>query len=238
MNVPGLCLLGTDTGVGKTTLGVGLLRLAKRKSVRLLPFKPVESGCGPDPSDVDRLVEAAAPGPRFGARDAGIYRFEEPIAPSIAARHTGQTIELDIIVQRARSILSEATALVVETAGGVLTPYGPGLNSTALVEALSDHFAFDVLLVGANRLGTINQTALALAHLARAHCRIAGVVLVDVHPDAAPDRPFNADEIRSVTGAAILGTLRYCDSPSPDVIADAVASDVDLRPLFGGALVA
>ena len=37
---PGLILAGTDTGVGKTTVGRALLRLAARRHFRLLPFKP------------------------------------------------------------------------------------------------------------------------------------------------------------------------------------------------------
>ena len=236
MSRSGLCLLGTDTGVGKTTLGMGLLRLAKRNGVRLLPYKPVETGCTSSPTDVDRLVHAAAD-PLHPAAQAGTYQFEEPIAPSIAARRTGQRIDLDVVIRRATELVAAGASPLVETAGGVLTPYGPRLTSSSLVETLVEHFAFDVLLVTANRLGTINQTALALAHLAGTRCRAAGVVLVDVDGVSTPDRPFNADEIQAMTGARILGTLRHCATASPDAIADAVAADIDLRSVLDGALV-
>lgn len=236
MNPSGLCVLGTDTGVGKTTVGVGLLRLASRRSVRLLPYKPVETGCTSSPSDVDRLVQATAD-PHFSSAQAGTYRFPEPTAPSVAARLAGQAIDLDHIVRRAGDIIAGGAGahLLVETAGGLLTPYGAAFTSSTLAEALLDHFDFDVLLVSANRLGTINQTALAIDHLARTRCRVAGVVLVDVHAEHTPDQPYNAAEIQGLTGARILGTLRHCP-PSPDDIADAVAVDLDLRPVLGGIL--
>lgn len=236
MSPAGLCLVGTDTGVGKTTLAVGLLRLARRKGIPLLPYKPVETGCTSSPTDVDRLVEAAGTTATSPER-AGLYRFDEPIAPSVAARLAGRPIDLDVIHRRARELALRGAGLLVETAGGLLTPYGPSVTSVTFAQTFFEHFGCDTLLVAANRLGTISQTALAVSQLARARCRLAGVVLVDVQPERTPDHPYNAEEIHALTGARILGTLRHCAMPSPDAIADAVAADLDLRPLLGGALI-
>jgi dethiobiotin synthetase len=235
MSVAGLCLLGTDTGVGKTALGAGLLRLARRRGVRLRPYKPVETGCASTPTDVARLVEAAADS-GVTAETAGTYRFDAPVAPSVAARLAGRIIDPGLILRRARELMVPGGQLLVETAGGLLTPYGPSFTSTSVAELLFDHFAFDVLLVTANRLGTINQTALAVSYLAGTRCRLAGVVLVDVSAEHTPDHPFNGAEIHALTGARILGTLRHCAPPTADAVADALAADVDLRPILGGAL--
>jgi len=232
----GLCLLGTDTAVGKTTVACGILRLAFRQGLALLPFKPVETGYDDaGPTDAARLATAAAL-PDLGPSAVTVYRFPQPVAPSIAARLAHRPIELDAITERARELLRAQNRLLVETAGGVLTPYGPGLTSASLVEHLVDIFAFDVLLVSATRLGTINQTALALDHLRHTRCRVLGVVLVDVDGHDTPDKPWNAAEISALSGASIVGTLRHCPSTDPDHLADAVAADLDLRPLFGGAL--
>src|SRR6185369_4812142 len=113
---------------------------------------------------------------------------------------------------------------LVETAGGVLTPYSPSLTAASLAELLD----LDVLLVAANRLGTINHTALALAEIARRRLRLLGLVLVDVTPAAGqPDRPFNAAEIQASTGVRALGTLRHLGADGgahadPDRLADAL----------------
>ena len=52
-------IVGTDTGVGKTAVTAALLHTARdRDDLRLLPFKPAQSG-EDDPSDTARLLSAA-----------------------------------------------------------------------------------------------------------------------------------------------------------------------------------
>lgn len=228
---PSLCLLGTDTAVGKTTVALALLHLARLRHLRLVPFKPVETGCAPTPADAVRLLEAT------GRRDLTIadvcpYPLPVPVAPSVAARAAGLSLTASDLLARANALASSADALLIESAGGLLSPYGSGLTSLSLANL----FASDVLLVSANRLGTINHTALALAELRRTRVHLAGVILVDVTEEATPDRPHNAAEIHALTGTAPLGTLRFCPSPTPSTLAAALAADVDLSPIFGGAL--
>ena len=49
--IRGLFVTGTDTGVGKTTIAVALLRYARRQGMTPIPFKPVETGCQPEALD-------------------------------------------------------------------------------------------------------------------------------------------------------------------------------------------
>ncbi len=225
----GLVLVGTDTGVGKTTVACSLLRLASRKGFRLLPFKPVETGCAPFPADALRLIDAAAL-PDLAPEQICPLQFAAPLAPSVAARLAGRPISPDTLLLAGSALAQRGDALLVETAGGLLTPYAPGTTSASLATL----FAMDVLLVAANRLGTINHTALAVAELSHRHLPLAGIVLVDVSPLPAPDGPFNAHEIEVLTGIAPLGTLRHCPTLHPDALADAAATDLDLSRLLGG----
>ena len=41
----GVFITGTDTGVGKTRIGVLLAKALSRKNIRVIPRKPIESGC-------------------------------------------------------------------------------------------------------------------------------------------------------------------------------------------------
>ncbi len=249
----GLLLLGTDTGVGKTALGRGLLCLAHQRGLTLVPFKPAETGCAPEPADARDLLHAAtfcncanattpsAPTHGVLARlrslttaDICPYRFPAPIAPSAAARAAGIAIDPGVLARTAARLASLGDALLVEGAGGVLSPYGPGFTGASLAELL----ALDVLLVAANRLGTINHTALAVTELRRRNLDLRGIVLVDVTPDGGPDREDNATEIEALTGLAPLGILRHSPAPTPHALAVRVAADIDLRPLFAGRLVA
>lgn len=249
----GLLLLGTDTGVGKTTFGRGLLQLAHQRGLTLVPFKPAETGCVPEPADARDLLHAATfcdcpsargsspPGhadlsPLVALTTADIcpYRFREPIAPSAAARAAGVVIDPARIRANAQQLAQLGDALLVEGAGGVLSPYGPAFTGASLAE----HLALDVLLVAANRLGTINHTALAVAELLRRGLTLRGIVLVDVTAQGGPDRADNASEIAALTGVKPLGVLGYTPDPTPLTLARRVAADLDLGPLFDGRLAA
>lgn len=249
----GLLLLGTDTGVGKTTFGRGLLQLAHQRGLTLVPLKPAETGCAPGPTDARDLLEAATfcdchnvPGQArakhgdlsrlrgLNTGDICPYTFAEPIAPSAAARAAGVVIDPARIRATAERLRALGDALLVEGAGGVLSPYGPGFTGASLAEQL----ALDVLLVAANRLGTINHTALAVAELRRRGLTVRGIVLVDVTAQGGPDRADNAREIAESTGIAPLGVLRHTPAPTPLTLASRVAADLDLRSLFDGRLAA
>lgn len=252
----GLLLLGTDTGVGKTTLGRGLLQLAHQRGLTAVPFKPAETGCAPEAADARDLLRAAtfcdcstafAAGPpthgdlsrlrALTAEDVCPYRFAEPIAPSAAARAAGTVIDPGRLRENARRLGALGDALLVEGAGGVLTPYILAPHGDSFTGAsLAEHLDLDVLLVAANRLGTINHTALAVAELRRRGLDLRGIVLVDVTPEAGPDRPHNAAEIEGLTGVKPLGVLGYTSSPTPLTLAARVAADLDLRPLYEGRL--
>jgi dethiobiotin synthetase len=231
---PGLLVCGTDTGVGKTTVACGLLRLARRRGLRLVPFKPAETGhteSSGGPSDAQRLCDAAAL-PGLSTEDICPFRFADPVAPSVAARMAGTAIDAGALLKAASALRRRGDALLVESAGGLYTPYGAGITSATLSELLD----IDILLIAANRLGTINHTALALAEIHRRRLRFAGVVLVDTAAEPSPDRPHNAGEIQALTGVRPRGTLPHCSGAGPDEIADTLAAHVDLDGLLAGAL--
>jgi len=247
----GLLFLGTDTGVGKTTLGRGLVQLAHQRGLALVPFKPAETGCAPEAADARALLDAAtlcdcdSEGPsgprghgdllrlrRLTTNDICPYRFADPVAPSAAARAAGVSIDANLVRATAARLATFGDALLVEGAGGVLTPYGPAFTGASLAELLD----LDVLLVAANRLGTINHTALAVSELRHRGLNLRGVVLVDVTSEGGPDRARNAAEIAGLTGVTPLGVLRHTPAADPRALASRISADIDLRPLFDGRL--
>jgi len=72
--------------------------------------------------------------------------------------------------------------VVVEGAGGLLSPLGEGFDSRDLIQALNA----TPIIVCANKLGAVNQVRLVLEALPPAAKRLARVVLVNPKkPDAA-----------------------------------------------------
>jgi dethiobiotin synthetase len=222
--IPGVFIAGTDTGVGKTALGTALLVLARRLGLRPLPFKPAETGCAPDPQDAARLRAAAA---RDDLPLSSVCPFplRPPVAPLLAAAQAGLTLSL-----AALTALPDAPAdfVLVEAAGGLLTPYAADITAADLAAA----FALPVLLAARNGLGTINHTALSLAELRRRNLPLAGVILSDSSGADTPDRPHNAELIAAQTGVRPIATLPHVPGADPERLADALAAQIPTAQLF------
>jgi 8-amino-7-oxononanoate synthase len=223
----GIFLAGTGTGVGKTAVASALLHLMVLRGLHPVPFKPVETGATPEPTDALHLRAASR---RFDIPLSVIcpYSFPQPIAPSAAATLAGVQITTPLLLSAARAATEFGDPLVVESAGGLLSPWGAGLTSADFAEAIG----FPVLLVAGNSLGTVSDTALSVLEMRRRHLPLVGVVLVNTHPVVTPDQEFNASLIAELTGLSPLGTLPFVPSPSPPLLATALESSVDLSPVF------
>ena len=224
----GLFVTGTDTGVGKTLIATGLLRHALRLGLTPIPFKPVETGCDPDPQDAHALWRAARP--PLAASDVCLHALRLPAAPALAAAAEAHPIDVHGIVTRAFELGQLGSPLIIEGAGGLLVPYTP----TVTAADLAARFGLPLLVVARTALGTINHTALTLAELRHRGLRLAGVILNRTTEGLAPHESANADLIAAVTGEAPLGTVSFLP-PSvrddPDQAADALLAALGERAL-------
>lgn len=190
----GLFVTGTDTGVGKTAVGAALARLLADRGVRVRPRKPVESGCvveggAPVPADA-RCLRAAARSAEPLARVCP-YALRAPVSPERAARLEGVDIDLAALERACRQDLDSGDFLLVEGAGGLLSP----LAREGTVAELAVRLGLPVLLVVADRLGCINHALLSAEALAARGLALAAVVLN--RPDAAggPAEMDNAEDL-------------------------------------------
>ena len=215
----GVFVAGTDTGVGKTTVAVGLARLALRRGRVPIPYKPVETGCDPIPGDARRLWEAARPPTTL--EETCPYPLALPAAPAAAAAAVGLRLDLIDLICRAELIAARGDFLIVESAGGLLVPYDRMVTNADLAKRLR----LPILLVGRTALGTINHVALTVAELARRALPLAGIVLVCSTEGAGPHEATNATLIQDLTGLRPLGPVPFLSSSEladPDKVADAL----------------
>jgi dethiobiotin synthetase len=215
----GIFVTGTDTGVGKTTIAVALTRLCSRRGGVPIPYKPVETGCVPDPQDARRLWEAARrPIP---LSDVCPFPLALPAAPAAAAAAAGIRLDVAHLVRHAIEIATRGTFLIVEGAGGLLVPYSGRYTNADLASRLQ----LPVLVVARTALGTINHVALTLSELGQRQLPLAGVVLVRSGLEIELHESTNAQLIEQVSGIAPLGTLPRmsdADARDPDRLADAL----------------
>lgn len=182
-------VVGTDTGVGKTWVSCSLARALKETGQQVIAVKPIETGITDPPrADEDGAMLAEASG-QAGPRRA-LVRLAGAVGPAIAADMAGIEIDYDDLVARVRSLATPETSLIVEGSGGLLSPLTWQDNHLDLAHSLDAR----VLLVAADRLGTISHTLMALRVLRAEKIPVLGIVLNQVG---------EADESTRSNGAAI-----------------------------------
>lgn len=178
MKTPGLFITGTDTGVGKTYVASLIVRALAAAGLRVGVYKPAASGCrrqdGLLLSD-DALALWNAAG-RPGALAAVCPQcFAAPLAPHLAAQAQGETIDPVRLRRGLDYWRDRSDVVVIEGAGGLLSPLG----DDEYVADLALDFGYPLVVVTANRLGTIHQTLATLVAAAtfRGGLEVAGVIL-------------------------------------------------------------
>ncbi len=202
----GLFIVGTDTNVGKTYIACKIAEAFKRRGLKVGVFKPFESGVGSGHEDFRLLKEASG----TAAPDHWInpYRFEEALAPAVAAKRASVSIDWCSVTDCFESIAIKNDFTIVEGAGGLLVPLAEGKNNIDLIRECE----FPVLLVARLGLGTINHTLLSLEALKNRSIPCVGVVLNQATPDFGVAEETNA-EILSSLGVDVLTTVRFGTAP-------------------------
>ncbi len=209
----GLLVLGTDTGVGKTVVSTLLLAALRHRGLPVAAFKPVETGCDPDPMDAVVLREAAG-----GSDPLDLvcpYRFVLPAAPE------ARTIDPGTLRECFGKLASGGRFVLVETAGGAGTPYAPDMLGLDLARL----FDLPVLLVARAVLGTVGQTLVALHTVQSSGAVCAGIVLSRVPGfPPGPEDPTNVPLIEAhAAPVPVLGVLPSLPEPAPSSIEDLAA---------------
>ena len=203
-----LLVTGTDTGVGKTFVACALAQALRARGRTVAVMKPVETGVVSVPEDAARLREAAADPASLD--DVCPYQLRTPVAPSVAARVEGVAIDLARLEALIRRRRTAADVLLVEGAGGLLVPIADGVTYADLAARLG----LPLLVVGANRLGTVNHCALTARVADWMGLAVLGFVLSQPSPEPDVSAVTNVATIRSLTGLACLGELPHLPDPA------------------------
>ena len=170
-------ITGSDTGVGKTVLTALLARYLRERGVSAAALKPICSG-GRDDA---RALRAAMNG-ALTPDEINPWHFRAPLAPLLAARRERRRVGLADVLAHVRTMQKRFNVLLVEGAGGLLSPLGENFDSRDLIAALR----VTPIVVCPNRLGAVNQVLLTLAALPRsASCRARVVLISPSKPDAS-----------------------------------------------------
>ncbi len=148
-------ITGTDTGVGKTVVTALLLSHLRQSGCDALAIKPFCSGSRAD----GRLLRGLQDN-LLTLEEISPFFFKKPASPA-AAGNRRKTIPLDTVLRKIRDFSRLCDVLLVEGIGGLMVPLGKNYTVADLILRLH----CPVLVVGRNRLGTINHTLLTVKAL-------------------------------------------------------------------------
>ncbi|ACT58264.1 dethiobiotin synthase [Hirschia baltica] len=157
-------ITATGTDIGKTFVASKMLNEWREQGLNPHAVKPLMSGFGESDlaqSDAGQLL--AAMGEKITPENVNricMRRYEKPVAPNQAAREANQALDYDDILAfvNSRVLLAEGSPIIVEGAGGIMSPVTDNKLHLDLIYDL----AMPAILVTANYLGSISHTLSAL----------------------------------------------------------------------------
>ncbi|MDE2090721.1 MAG: dethiobiotin synthase [Gammaproteobacteria bacterium] len=225
----GFFITGTDTGVGKTRVSVGLLRVFAAAGLRAVGMKPVASGAqqtaaGLRNADAVALQAASTTSPPY--EDVNPYVFTPAIAPHLAAAEAGVTIDTPRILAAYQRLCGASDVVVVEGVGGWQVPLSGGLQLPDLARALG----LPVILVVGLRLGCLNHAQLSARAIREDGLSIAGWVANAIDPDFER-RSGNLATLKLCLHMPLLGDIPWQSTLASEALADGLDTMSILRLL-------
>ncbi len=156
-----IVIVGTDTGVGKTVFSAALVA-----ALDGFYWKPVQSGLDGE-TDSQCVARLSGLSPKRILPEA--WLLKTPVSPHYAARLDGVTID-----PFGFNPPECSGTLVIETAGGVMTPL---TIESPTIDAL-ERWGFPAVVVARTSLGTINHSLLTVEALRRRKIPLLGVAFV------------------------------------------------------------
>ena len=197
-------ITGTDTGVGKTLIGCALLHGFAAQGKRVVGMKPVAAGCDDDDRNEDVMQLRAASNVLATRGQINPYCFARAVAPHLAARFVGISINFARIVESFEELSAQADVVIVEGAGGFCVPLNNEQDSADLAKQLG----MPIILVVGMRLGCLNHALLTVEAIAVRGLTLAGWVA------NAPDGQMamldeNIAALQQRIGAPLLGIVPH-----------------------------
>ncbi len=207
----GYFVTGTDTGVGKTVITLGLMQLLQNRGLRVAGMKPVASGCertseGLRNADALKLQHQSSGIPDYAVINP--YAFEPLVAPHIAAARAGIRIDLQTLRQNFQLLSENVDMVIVEGMGGWLVP----LTEKESMSDLARMLELPVILVVGIRLGCLNHAMLTARAIAADGLPLAGWIanLLPMAPEAVDE---NVNSLKSMINGPLLGIVPALEDP-------------------------
>jgi dethiobiotin synthetase len=189
-----LFISSVGTGIGKTLVTSILCHQLTQSGRAAFAIKPVVSGFRADDpeSDPALILRSLGKSPSFReVAEIAPWRFAAPVSPHLAARIEGAGPSLAEVVAFCRECEgTEGDILVIEGAGGIMTPLGEDYTVLDLAASLGH----GVVLVTGSYLGAISHTLTALSVIAARGLQVRGLIVSESAESAGLAQTVDAIE--------------------------------------------
>ncbi len=204
--IRGLFITGTDTEIGKTYVAALVAKALRDAGHRVGVYKPAASGCERRDGELiseDALTLWQAAGSPGTLAEVCPQVFAAAKAPHLAAHDEGKQLDPDLLRRGLDVWLRRSDVVIVEGAGGLMSPLG----DDEFVADLAYDLGFPLLVVADNRLGAINHVLQTLITAAtfRDGLTVAGIVLNQPRPEG--DEQLRTENVREIRHRAIPPVL-------------------------------
>lgn len=204
----GLFITSTGTEIGKTMVTATLCHQLRTAGKPVEALKPIISGIengnmeGTDTAFIadgldlplePTVVERISP-----------YRYKAPLAPSMAAKLEGRTLDYDALLATCRHALSANPFTLIEGVGGSFVP----LTDEKLVANWIADLALPSIVVAGSYLGTLSHITATLEAMAARGLPVTALVISESAGTDHPDFEETLVQARNWTDVPVIGLPR------------------------------
>lgn len=195
-------IVAPDTDAGKTWITGHILKVLLEKNHNSIVMKPVQTGAilkdgkklSEDIEMCRKLSGVKIPDDLYDTLVP--FNFTKPCSPHLAAElDEAPAIDLEKVFDCYTKLTEQYDVLLVETAGGILSPITRKETVLDLVQKIDT----PVIIVAPNKLGAISQTLATIELVSQRDIPIAAVIMNDmVQPNDEFEEILLAENIQAV----------------------------------------
>ena len=224
-------ITGTDTGVGKTSITAGLAGSMHKMGIDVGIMKPIATGhpnkAGFKSSDVAKLVESAYIKDPENLINPVFLPL--PTSPYDATKLLELSVDIPLIFEQFKKLLSLHEILLVEGIGGIMTP----ITKNFFVADMIKEMEIDAIIVTRATIGTLNHTVMTCKMCKDYGIKIRGLVINNFDEKGTPAEKNAPSTLYELTNVPILGTVPFIkDLNNTEKIIEYVEKNIDVKSLI------
>jgi len=224
-------ITGTDTGVGKTSITAGLAGAMRKIGIDVGVMKPIATGLpsktGFKSSDVTKLVEASSVKDPENLINPVFLPL--PTSPYDATKLLELSVDMPLIFEQFKKLLSLHEIVLVEGIGGIMTPIAKNFFVADMIKKMD----IEVIIVTRATIGTLNHTVMTCKMCKDYGIKIRGLVINNFDEKGTPAEKNAPVTLYELTGVPILGTIPFIrDLNSIEKIIESVEKNIDVSSLI------